>query len=126
MAQKKVQVVNTSGAQTNVASEEAILLLRKIVMLLESSAVVDASRRQRVTIDAVGATGGAASTNVNTTVPISGTVAVSAGTANIGQVVVGFGGQASAAANIIDSRFMMIDTARNAYANGIRSKLSWS
>jgi len=60
----------------------------------------------------------AAGAGVNST-PVASSV-------NIGQVVTGYGPQAVAAANIVDSRFMLIDIARQAYASGIRRNLVWS
>lgn len=111
---EQTRVANTSGTAVNPAQDETIILLRRIAKLLESSAVTDANQRQRVIAEQATA----ASLNVTST-PI-------ASTTNIGQVVTGFGGQATAAANIIDSRFQLIDIARNSYSNGIRSRLTWS
>lgn len=110
----QTRVANAAGTTINPATDEAIILLRRMVKLLESNAVVDSSQRQRVVVEQATA----ANLNVTTTLPASA--------ANIGQVVAGYGPQAAAAANIIDSRFQLIDIARNTYANGIRSKLVWS
>ena len=118
----RVTIADANNNVVNPSSEEDILLLRKIVKLLESSATIDAKQRQRVVVEAIGTNTGT-STEVNASIPV--TTTMGAATANIGQVVVGFGGQATAAGNIIDSRFFLIDTARNAYAAGIRSNLVW-
>ncbi len=118
----QTRVSNAAGTAINPVQDETIILLRRIAKLLESSAVTDSSQRQRVIVEQ--------GTAANLLVTASGTVAANstavASTVNMGQVVVGFGGQATAAANIIDSRFSLIDIARNTYSNGIRSKLSWS
>ena len=53
-------------------------LLRRMNKLLESNAVVDSKLRQRVTIEAIGSNNAAASTEVNATMPVSGTVSATA------------------------------------------------
>jgi len=127
MAQKKVLVLNTSGTQINPAQDESVVLLRKIVKLLESNAVVDSSQRQRIIAEqATAANLLCTATIASGTITSVSSATLAATSANIGQVVIGYGAQASAAANIIDSRYTLIDQARNAYANGIRSKLVWS
>ncbi len=113
------------------ASEESIILLRKILKVLESNTVVDAKQRQKVVVEAVG-TNNAAPTEINATVPVSGTVsatisALVASGANAGNVTVQYGPQGTAAATGgLDSRFLCIDEARSAYAGGIRQNLVWS
>jgi hypothetical protein len=77
------------------ASEEALVLLRRMVKLMESNAVVDAANRQRIIVEG--------------TASVGGTVAVS----NVATVA-GYAQQ------------QYIDIARNAYANGIRSKLDFT
>lgn len=119
----QTRITNADGTAINPAQDESVILLRRIAKLLESSAVTDSSQRQRVVVEQ--ATAASLNTTVAGTVAVSSSVA-GASTANIGQVVVGYGGQAVAAANIIDSRFQLIDIARNAYANGIRTNLVWS
>jgi len=125
---EKTKITNSSGTVINPAQDESILLLRKIVKLLEASATIDLKQRQKVVVEAIG-TNNATPTEVNAAIPVTGTVSANstavASTVNMGQVVVGFGGQATAAANIIDSRYFLVDTSRNAYANGIRKNLSW-
>jgi len=130
MAQKKVLVLDTNKNQINPAQDETIVLLRKIVQLLQSNATIDTKQRQKVIIDAVGtivATG--LTTEVTTAIPVSGTVSANstpvASAVNMGNVTVQFGPQATATAAGLDSRFLLIDTARNAYANGIRSKITY-
>ena len=57
--------------------ESLATLLRRMNKLLESNAVVDSKLRQRVTIEAIGANNSSNSTEVNTTIPVSGTVTAS-------------------------------------------------
>lgn len=119
---EKTKITNSTGAVINPAQDESILLLRKIVKLLEASSTIDLKQRQKVVVEAIG-TNNATPTEINATIPVTATPVAS--TANIGQVVVGFGGQATAAANVVDSRYFLVDTSRNAYANVIRKNLSW-
>ncbi len=79
------------------ASEDAIILLRRIVQLLTPLATTDSNQRQRVTIDAV-----------PVTVPIGGTVNIT----TLNQL-----------ANV-DARFQLVDWARTAYNTGIRNNLT--
>ena len=58
-------------------------LLRRMNKLLESNAVVDSKLRQRVTIEAIGANNSSNSTEVNTTIPVSGTVTASMSGGNL-------------------------------------------
>ena len=58
-------------------------LLRRMNKLLESNAVVDSKLRQRVTIEAIGANNSSNSTEVNTTIPVSGTVTASMSAGNL-------------------------------------------
>jgi hypothetical protein len=117
-------IANAAGTVINPAQDETIILLRRIAKLLESSATTDSSQRQRVIAEQATA----ANLNVTASVTFASAQSVNstavASTVNMGQVVVGYGPQAAAAANIIDSRFQLIDIARAAYANGIRAKLT--
>ena len=126
MAQKVVKTTDRDGVISSIATEEAVMLLRRIVKLLEASGFTDQKGRQAVNIHSIGNT----PTDVGTTLPVSGTVSANctpvAGAINMGNVVMQFGAQATGAGSGVDSRFFMMDTARNAYANGIRSKLTWS
>ena len=80
------------------ASEDAIILLRRIVQLLTPLATTDANQRQRVNIDAG-------------TVTVTGTVNVGTAT-TLNQI-----------ANV-DARFQLVDWARTAYNTGIRQNLT--
>ena len=57
--------------------ESLATLLRRMNKLLESNAVVDSKLRQKVTIEAIGANNSSNPTELNTTLPVSGSVNVS-------------------------------------------------
>jgi hypothetical protein len=76
------------------SSDEALVLLRRMVKLMEPLAVQDSLQRQRVNVDSIA--------NMN----------VLNQTTNLLQ----FAG--------VDIRFQFIDQARNAYANGIRANIT--
>ena len=119
-------------------------LLRRMNKLLESNAVVDSRLRQKVVLEAIG-TNLAAPTEVNATVPVSGTVTA---TTSIGSnITLSTGGndiqyqQSSqvspyaVGSNItflrtmngfIDERWRIADDARNLYASAIRSRLTFT
>ena len=78
------------------SSDEAIVLLRRMVKLMEPLAVQDSSQRQRVTIDA-------------------GTLPTVSSVSSVTNVVA-LGG--------VDARYQYTDQARNAYANGIRANIT--
>ena len=106
-----------------VTGDETPILLRKLIKILESVATVDLKTRQKVVVEAIGNSSGTP-TELAATIPVANTPV--AGAINMGNVVIQFGAQATAAAVGVDSRFFMMDTARNAYANGIRANLVWS
>ena len=101
-----LNLLNASGDTINPATEEALILLRRMVKLMEPLATQDSAQRQRVTLDSA---------------PATVTVAVGSGTLPVVTTVnnlAGLGG--------VDPRFQFIDQARNAYANGIRQNLNFS
>jgi hypothetical protein len=119
-------ILNASGTTINPATDETVLLLRRMVQLLTPIATQDTNQRQRISLDAA---------------PVAVTVAQSTATqlnanvsqataSNLNATVV----QATAAnlnTNIgsigsVDPRFQFVDTARNAFANGIRQNLNFS
>lgn len=90
--------ISTDQISNNqLATDEALVLLRRMVKLMESNAVVDSANRQRVIIDA------------GTVTTVSTVSTVSNITTMAGQ-----------------GQQQFVDIARNAYANGIRSKLNFS
>ena len=76
------------------ASDEALVLLRRMVKLMEPLAVQDSAQRQKVNVEVI--------SNISTVTTVS----------NIG-LLAG-----------IDPRYQFIDQARNAYANGIRANIT--
>ena len=116
-------------------------LLRRMNKLLESNAVVDSKLRQRVTIEAIGANNSSNPTELNTTIPVSGSVTVSGTvTANVSNAVT-IQNVASSAANPytvtsnstglimegpLHQLWRVANDAQACYAQAIRSKLSFS
>jgi hypothetical protein len=116
--------------------ESLATLLRRMNKLLESNAVVDSKLRQRVTIEAIGTNNTAISTEVNGTIPVSGTV-----TANVNNAVTAttFNNSAGNPYTLSTSQVVglvsegplhqlwrVANDAQACYAQAIRSKLSFS
>ena len=108
---EQTNITNDNGTIVNPATEEQIVLLRRIVKLLESQATVDIANRQRIAIDAI--TAGVSLPTVAAVTAI--TNALPAGANTIGNVTVGS----------MDHK-QFIDVARTAYNTGIRSKLTFT
>lgn len=123
---------NKNNEIINPATEETLMLLRRLLQLANTLNTQDSNQRLRVNVDAMGSVtlptvttvgtvssitnyGGSAVLPTVTTVGTVNTVGISTATYLGG----GTGGG-------VDSRYLMVDTARNAYANSIRSKLSFS
>jgi CRISPR/Cas system endoribonuclease Cas6 (RAMP superfamily) len=117
--------------------ESLATLLRRMNKLLESNAVVDSRLRQKVVIEAIG-TNLAAPTEVNATVPVSGTVTA---TANVNNAVTAttFNNSAvnpytlstSQAVGLVSEGpvhqlWRVANDAQACYAQAIRSKLSFT
>jgi len=114
--------------RVNPATDESLVLLRRMVKIMESQSTVDLANRQRITLDAIG-TG--TPTALGTTMPVSGTVALGAGAAAIGSVTIGAGAATIGVISNLQTlagqnQQMYQDPARNAFANGIRQNLSFS
>jgi hypothetical protein len=118
--------------------ESLATLLRRMNKLLESNAVVDSKLRQRVTIEAIGTNNTANSTEVNATIPVSGTVTA---TANVNNAVTAttFNNSAvnpytlstSQAVGLVSEGplhqlWRVANDAQACYASAIRSKLSFT
>ena len=102
-------ILNASGGTINPATDETVLLLRRMLKLMEPLGVQDVVQRQRVTVE-------------NSTVVVSQTTPSNLN-ANVNVVntvsnITAFGG--------VDVRYQFIDQARNAFANGIRQNLNFS
>ncbi len=120
-----VGILNTVEARVNPATEDSVIYLRRIVKLMESQAVVDAASRQKVNVDSFG-TNTTLLTGVGTgagtpriTIASDSAMALVASAAVIGSLtnVATIAGQ---------NQQMYQDVARNAFANSIRSKLTFS
>ena len=118
--------------------ESMATLLRRMNKLLESNAVVDSKLRQRVTIEAIGANNSSNPTELNTTIPVSGTVTATVSnsvglagsqfapnsavnpysytTQNIGLIMEG----------PVHQLWRVANDAQACYASAIRSKLSFT
>jgi hypothetical protein len=121
--------------------ESLATLLRRMNKLLESNAVVDSKLRQKVTIEAIGANNSSNPTELNTTIPVSGSVTVSGTvTANVSNAVT-IQNVASSAANPytvtsnstglimegpVHQLWRVANDAQACYAQAIRSKLSFT
>lgn len=107
---EQTQITDGRDVVVNPASEESVVLLRRIAKLLESLATVDPQQRQRVVVDA-GITI-AASQTLGTVSTVSAVTSVGTIT-NLTQVA-GWNQQ------------IFADPARTAYNSGIRSQLTFS
>lgn len=123
--------------------ESLATLLRRMNKLLESNAVVDSKLRQRVTIEAIGTNNSSNSTEVNATIPVSGTVSATcsgAVTANVSNGIANqrissltenpyaLSGLVTAAVfeGPVHQLWRIVDDSRTCYASAIRSKLSFT
>jgi hypothetical protein len=101
--------------------------------LLESNAVVDSKLRQRVTIEAIGANNSSNPTELNATIPVSGTVNVSnqIGSQNMAAqsanpYVLSTVTTASILEGPVHQLWRVANDAQACYASAIRSKLSFT
>jgi hypothetical protein len=110
----QVNTINEKGNIVNPATEEAVILLRRMVKILENQASTDTAQRQRFTLDSI--TAGLTLGTVSTVTAVTGiTNALPAGTNNIGSI--NLAGQ---------DQKQFIDISRTNYNTGIRSKLTFS
>ena len=115
--------------------ESMATLLRRMNKLLESNAVVDSKLRQRVTIEAIGANNSSNPTELNTTIPVSGTVTTSGNMSsqvlpNSSSNPYSMSAATNAASNIMEGPvhqlWRVANDAQACYASAIRSKLSFT
>jgi hypothetical protein len=111
---EQTKVTDPIGNVINPATEESIILLRRMVKLLESQNATDIANRQRMTLDSI-----AAGLTLGTVTGVTTVGAVTSITNALptGTNSIGFVNQ--------DLR-QFIDVARNNYANSIRNKLTFS
>jgi hypothetical protein len=115
--------------------ESMATLLRRMNKLLESNAVVDSKLRQKVTIEAIGANNSSNPTELNTTIPVSGTVTatVSNGIASQNMAaqsanpyVISTVTTGSILEGPVHQLWRVANDAQACYASAIRSKLSFT
>ena len=115
-----------TGLSTDQREDELLALLRRMVKLLESNAVVDGQNRQRLTIDSIPA--GVTLPTVTTVGTVS---TITAGTITTVGAVTGITNALPAGANVIGGistiasvdHHQFIDIARTAFNTGLRAKL---
>jgi hypothetical protein len=113
--------------------ESLATLLRRMNKLLESNAVVDTKLRQKVTIEAIGSNNNPNSLELNTTMPVSGSVTVSNGAGNQSMsstssnpYSLGSVATASIMEGPVHQLWRVANDAQACYAQAIRSKLSFT
>lgn len=97
---------DSDGNLVDPATDDALVLLRRMVKLMESQNATDIANRQRVSVDAFTAT-----------VPAVTAVGSITGALPVGANVIGF---------VNENQRQFIDVARTNYNTGIRSKLTFS
>ena len=113
---ENINLTNTLGEKINPLQDETVLLLRRIVKMLESSAVVDGKMRQRIITDSTSGVYGtynltAAGTNFPTnSAPITSSTVSYVATWN----------------GPIDPRWTNVEQARITYNTNIRNKLKFT
>jgi hypothetical protein len=80
------------------STDESVVLLRRLVQLLTPIATQDSSQRQRVSVESI-----SGSTTIGTVQTLS----------NLSNF------------NTVDAKYLLMDTARNMFANGIRQNLTY-
>lgn len=116
--EEKQDILNTAAETQN----DSIRLLSRIVKLLESNSVVDIAGRQKVHVETVANTAfGVVLNSSSTTTPIPTANHPTAGAPAQSTTTVWI----PVMAGPVDQRFLIIDQARNTYANSIRSKLTF-
>jgi hypothetical protein len=118
---EQTNITNDRGVAVNPATDESIILLRRMVKILESQSATDIGSRQRVTIDAI--TGSLTLATI-TSVGTVGTVSAVTGITNALPAGANAIGAITAMAGADQRQF--IDVARNTYSNAIRNKLTFS
>ena len=115
--------------------ESMATLLRRMNKLLESNAVVDSKLRQRVTIEAIGTNNAANSTEVNATIPVSGTVSASVSNQISSQIMAAQSANPYVLSTVntgsilegpVHQLWRVANDAQACYASAIRSKLSFT
>jgi hypothetical protein len=115
--------------------ESMATLLRRMNKLLESNAVVDSKLRQKVTIEAIGANNSSNPTELNTTIPVSGTVTATVSNQIASQNMAAQSANPYVLSTVttgsilegpVHQLWRVANDAQACYASAIRSKLSFT
>jgi len=113
---EQTQLTDEKDLVINPASEESIVLLRRIAKILENQQAVDPQQRQRITLDAI-----AASVTLGTVTTVGTVTAVTAVTGVTTVTTV------SNLAGLFGwNQQILADPARTAYNTGIRQQLTFA
>lgn len=114
---QKTQIVDTTNTVITPAQDDTLILLRRIVKLLESNAVVDINNRQKVVVDSVTA---------NSLTTAGWNTGLVGNIVTIGAPTLGTIAPLPIWEGPVDQRFRIMDAARLTYNQGIRSHLSFT
>ena len=114
-----VGLKNTSGTTINPATDDAVVLLRRMVKLMESQATVDSANRQRITLDSWG---------------LASTLLGTGTSANCARVALGSDstvGTVTSVTNVVTigsytAQQMFGDVSHDVYANALRKNLTFT
>ncbi len=120
---KKANEINENLINANQASSEEALLLRRIIKLMESNAVVDINKRQKINVETI--TGAGLGTGISGLNAGAGVAVPNSPTANAPQPNANTTYWQNVFVGPVDQRYLIKDQARNTYANSIRSKISF-
>jgi len=112
------KIKDSKGEVVNPASEESVVLLRRIAKILENQQAVDPQQRQRITLDNV--TAGTTLPTVTTVTTVGTVSTITAGT------ITTVGSVTNIAGLFNWNQQILSDPARTAYNTGIRSQLTFS
>jgi hypothetical protein len=115
---EQTSVTNQDKAVINPSTEEAVILLRRLVKFFETQSATDSAQRQRITVDAI--TGSLTLATITTVSAVTAiTNALPAGTNAIGAIT-------NIALQFGWNQQMFADPARTAYNTGIRQHLTFT
>lgn len=125
-----VGLKDSLNIQINPASDDSVVMLRRMLRMMESLATVDQWNRQRVTVSEVyGAGASVANQTPRVTVANDSSIILATGSNAIGSLTAGaavIGSLTNLATIAGQNQQMYQDGARNAFANGIRQNLIFS
>jgi len=127
MANKHVRILNTSDQEINPATEESIVLLRRILKVIESNSTIDSQQRQKITLDNITTSYDIQPDPDPETGIVPDPITYLVGLDNVTSLgaISAVGGTYPSADFGIDIRWQLMSQARNSYANNIRPCLTW-